>query len=418
LLPGSSYQVRVAAVNVFGRSAYLVGSATTLVVAASVPTGFTLDSVTSNKVTLSWSAPSSNGGAMITGYKIELSGDSGLTWTVIEDGGNNSLGVTVSSLASETAYQFRVSAVSVFGVGLATSPLTVVTQKKPRPAAPTGMQIIALKSTAVAVSWKAPVLPNGVKVSDYFIDISEEGGAWMTVAKKVSTMTSMSIANLHVASNYQIRVSAKATTGISDYLEISFTTLPSAPQAPNTLTFTDVSTSSFLLSWLPGFNGGDSIKSYLVEIRAGTSSWAIITRENSADSNFELKNLLPGVKYSARVKALNSVGISKLSPIYTVTTLSNTPSRPSSLALKSLSKTTTVVTWEAPYNGGSKVSDYQVKYSMDQGQTWSVATKTLSATTSLSLKGLKEKTNYWFIVAARNSVGLSEFSQVLSISTP
>ncbi|MEI7419703.1 MAG: fibronectin type III domain-containing protein [Actinomycetes bacterium] len=418
LLPVTNYLFRIAAVTAFGKSPYLTGSVTTLIAQASAPTALTVVSVTSNKVTLAWSTPLANGGSAVTSYLVEVSSDSGSTWTVVPRAATDLLGITANSLQAGKTYLFRVSAVTSFGTGQATSPLSVATTQLSGPPAPRDFKVSTIKSTGVAVSWKAPVLPSGVKISNYLVDISLDGTNWLTVTKKVSTTASISISNLQVGTSYQLRVSTVATTGTSDYLIGYFTTLATVSAAPSLLTANEITPSSFLLSWLPGFNGGSAVTNYIVEINGAGSGWVTVPHDISANSSLLIQNLLPGVKYSARIKAVNSVGVSKVSTTLIVTTLPTVPSAPEALTLKSSTSALTVITWKAPNNGGAKVTDYQVKYSMDQGQTWSLMTKAVSTATLLNIRGLKAKNNYWFTVEAKNSAGFSVVSQVLRVSTP
>jgi len=418
LLPVTNYLFRIAAVTAFGKSAYLTGSVTTLVAQASAPTVLSVPSVTSNKVTLAWSAPLANGGSAVTSYVVEISSDAGSTWTVVPRAPTDLLGITANSLLAGKTYIFRVSAVTSFGTGEATSPLSVTTTQLSGPSAPSDFKVSTIKSTGVAVSWKAPVPPSGVKISNYLVDISLDGTNWVSFTKKDSTTASISISNLQVGTSYQLRVSALATTGTSDYLIGSFTTLPTVATPPSLLTANEITASSFLLSWLPGFSGGSAVTNYIVEINGAGLGWATVPHDSSANSSLLIQNLLPGVKYSARIKAVNSVGVSKVSTTLIVTTLPTVPSAPEALTLKSSTSALTVITWKAPNNGGAKVTDYQVKYSMDQGQTWLLMTKAVSTATLLNIRGLKAKTNYWFTVEAKNSAGFSVVSQVLRVSTP
>src|SRR2546422_6070773 len=47
------------------------------------PTVLATPYVSSSQISISWFAPSNNGGAPITGYKIERSTDGGTTWNII-----------------------------------------------------------------------------------------------------------------------------------------------------------------------------------------------------------------------------------------------------------------------------------------------------------------------------------------------
>ena len=70
---------------------------------------------------LSWSAPSSDGGAAVTDYLVQdrISGSS--TWSTFADGVSSTTGATVTGLVNGTAYDFQVSAINSAGTGAASS---------------------------------------------------------------------------------------------------------------------------------------------------------------------------------------------------------------------------------------------------------------------------------------------------------
>lgn len=74
-------------------------------------------SIGNSNVTLEWVVPSSNGGATITDYIIEYSGNNGSTWTIFEDGVSSSRSATVTGLTNGETYIFRVAAVNSVGTG-------------------------------------------------------------------------------------------------------------------------------------------------------------------------------------------------------------------------------------------------------------------------------------------------------------
>jgi hypothetical protein len=67
------------------------------------------------QVSLSWTAPSSNGGASITDYTIQYSSNSGSTWTTFSHTASTATTATVTGLTNGTAYVFHVAAVNSAG---------------------------------------------------------------------------------------------------------------------------------------------------------------------------------------------------------------------------------------------------------------------------------------------------------------
>jgi hypothetical protein len=85
-----------------------------VVTVAGAPTGVT-GTAGNAQVSLSWTAPSSNGGASITDYTIQYSSNSGSTWTTFSHTASTAATATVTGLTNGTAYVFHVAAVNSAG---------------------------------------------------------------------------------------------------------------------------------------------------------------------------------------------------------------------------------------------------------------------------------------------------------------
>ena len=82
----------------------------------SAPTNLSAKAVSHSKINLSWSACANNGGAAITGYKIERSTDNGSTWsTLVANTGSITTTYSNTGLAPNTTYTYRVSAINAVG---------------------------------------------------------------------------------------------------------------------------------------------------------------------------------------------------------------------------------------------------------------------------------------------------------------
>ena len=86
--------------------------------APGAPTGLTATASGTTTINLSWTAPASNGGSAITGYKIEVSSDDGMTWTdLVADTNSPATTYPHTGLAAGATRHYRVSAINTAGTG-------------------------------------------------------------------------------------------------------------------------------------------------------------------------------------------------------------------------------------------------------------------------------------------------------------
>jgi hypothetical protein len=73
------------------------------------------------QVTLSWVAPTQDGGAPISDYVVQYRASSSSSWLTFIDGVSNTTTATVTSLVNDTLYNFQVAAVNSAGTGMPSS---------------------------------------------------------------------------------------------------------------------------------------------------------------------------------------------------------------------------------------------------------------------------------------------------------
>jgi fibronectin type 3 domain-containing protein len=132
-------------------------------------------------VTLSWTAPSSDGGSTITSYTATAS-PGGLACSTA------GLTCTVTGLTNGTTYAFTVRATNGVGAGpasnaLSAKPFTV-------PGVPQSLVASQNKTKGVNLAWAAPSTDGGSPVTGYRIYRRVFGGNTFSLLATVGTVTS------------------------------------------------------------------------------------------------------------------------------------------------------------------------------------------------------------------------------------
>ena len=184
---GASYIYRVSAITDAGPGAASTPSAavSTAAVKPGVPGSLTATAAEDmNTITLMWPAPTSNGGAEITSWKIEVSeGATVGTWADLD------LAVTDpadpmaddamysavhTGLTAGATYHYRVSATNSVGTGDPSAVAMATAVDIPN--APKDLTAVADGETTINLSWEAPDDNEGAAIASYKIEVSEDGG--------------------------------------------------------------------------------------------------------------------------------------------------------------------------------------------------------------------------------------------------
>jgi titin len=404
LTNGTNYFVRVSGINGAGIGYGIVGSGTPAT-AASAPISLAATGGVGS-VTLTWSAPTSNGGSSVIGYRVDSSLD-GSTWdSVTANTMSNGTSLTITSISGNnlitgTPYQFRLAAITSLGLGAYGETVTA-----------TSIEAVTAVDTLTAVSTSGEIVLNWFaasgSVSGYVVEVSTTGSTWMTLTTTNSSTLTYTANGLNNGTWYYFRVSATSSAGQGASAVIAAKPM-SIPDAPTSISATGI-INGVALSWsAPTNNGGSAIVGYMIEESVNSGVWTV-TNANTGNSatSANLTNTSGTVSY--RVSAINAVGAGSAS---TSATASTVPAAPGAVGVISLNpiNAAIAVSWSA---ASGSVSDYLIEQSTD-GATWSQQSVAYP-NTSETLTALTNGTNYLVRVSARNNGGYGPVS--IGTATP
>uniref|UniRef100_A0A8D1K5G6 Down syndrome cell adhesion molecule n=1 Tax=Sus scrofa TaxID=9823 RepID=A0A8D1K5G6_PIG len=179
------------------------------------------------------------------------------------------------------------------------------------------------------------------------------------------------------------------------------------PDQPR-LTVSKTTSSSITLSWLPGDNGGSSIRGYILQYSEDNSEqWGSFPISPS-ERSYRLENLKCGTWYKFTLTAQNGVGPGRISEIIEAKTLGKEPQFSKEQELFASINTTRVrlnlVGWN---DGGCPITSFTLEYRPFGTTVWTTAQRT-SLSKSYILYDLQEATWYELQMRVCNSAGCAE----------
>ncbi|MYK65109.1 MAG: fibronectin type III domain-containing protein [Gemmatimonadetes bacterium] len=414
-VPGTTWHYRVAAINAAGPGPESnTAAATTPAGAPDAPEELAARTRGTSWIEVSWKPPAFDGGARVTGYRIETRQDDNALWTVLlADTRSGALQYQHVGLAPGTTMRYRVSAINSAGAGVPSSVARATTDAT-IPDAPTDFAAAASGSTGIDLVWRAPRYDGGAPISGHRIEVSENGvDRWRVLeANTGSATTSYAHTGLQPVSTRYYRVSAINSAGVGASSEVAdATTDPAVPGEPGNLTATASGTEQIDLAWTPPpFDGGAPVTGYRIDVSAdGAETWTqLLADTRSTMTAFSHVGLTPGTTRHYRVAAINSAGAGRPSKVTFAATDATVPDPPVGLRAVAVDHSQIDLAWAAPdFDGGSAITGYRIEYSEDGGASWTdLVANTESTATGYSHTGLRPATSCQYRVSAINVIGV------------
>jgi hypothetical protein len=292
---GTTYQVRIRAVNAVGVGAESDAASGIPVATPGVPS---IDSVTAGDGQLSVAfTAGSDGGSAITNY--EYSTDDGATWTARSPVSVSSP-LVISGLVNGTTYQVRIRAVNAVGVGAesdAASGIPVATPGVP------SIDSVTAGDGQLSVAFTAGS-DGGSAITNY--EYSTDDGATWTARSPVSVSSPLVISGLVNGTTYQVRIRAVNAVGVGAESDAASGIPVATPGVPSIDSVT-AGDGQLSVAFTAGSDGGSAITNYEYSTDDG-ATWTARSPV-SVSSPLVISGLDNGTTYQVRIRAVNAVGV-------------------------------------------------------------------------------------------------------------
>ena len=215
---------------------------------------------------------------------------------------------------------------------------------------------------------------------------------------------------------YDLEIRSVSCFSTSNYAATEFTLGDPAPEPVKVNTFTTSATTknSISVAWDAPTNYGPSISSYDLRYKTGSDSYTTVN--NILTTSYEITGLTANTTYDIQVRAVNATGPADWStPAYRVLTDPDIPSQPDAPVAGVTAARQVIISWTAPADNGSAITNYSVRYRQTGVTQWIEAKFDTSLRREVG--SLTPFTEYEFQVKATNGVGDSPWSTSLTLTT-
>jgi Zn-dependent protease len=266
---------------------------------------------------------------------------------------------------------------------------------------------ILVRDHEFIISWAVPADDGGSSLTGYRLFVGLGTAPDTVLCLCGPDQTSLDLTTLTLGGHYAFAVvatNAIGASGMSNLVEATFATTPSAPLTPAAV----CANGQVTVSWSAPLSDGFSSIDYYVILQNGVELASHPTQVSAA-----LSGLAKGVNYTFAIEAHNALGLGAASLIiYQVP--ATCPGAPL-LHISEVDDDNVTLTWTAPADdGGSTILGYEIFYGNASTPLTRYGGLLSNSTFSLQITGLEEGVQYSFAARAVNGINESELSNTLS----
>ncbi|XP_043991411.1 receptor-type tyrosine-protein phosphatase F-like isoform X10 [Gambusia affinis] len=381
------------------------------------PSSFEAEAELDTRISLTWLWPVQD---QITKYELQYweAGSDSKKHVTFGPAGSHS----VDGLKPDTMYYFSLAARSEMGLGVYTQPIQARTAQSMPGAPPRKLEVEAINSTAIRVTWKPPIQVKqhgqirGYQVIFSRLENGEPRGQPNIMDVALPEAQEAVIGGLLAETTYSVTVAAYTTKGDGARSKAKVVTTTGAVPGKPTMMISTTMGNTALIQWQPPKEMVGELMGYQLQYKRTDEETFTSLELSKTKDHHTVTELHKGATYIFRLSARNRAGAGE-AYVKEISTPEDLPTGfPLNLKVTGLTQSSTQLTWEPPNlkERNGKITYYRVVYKDINNQQDNNSNTT---ETHLTIEGLNPDTTYDIRVQAFTSKGAGPLSPSIQSRT-
>ncbi|XP_078070242.1 receptor-type tyrosine-protein phosphatase delta isoform X9 [Mustelus asterias] len=331
----------------------------------------------------------------------------------------------LEDLKPNTMYFFRLAARSEHGLGASTAQISAQTMETIPSGPPRKVEVEALNSTAITVSWRSPV-PNkqhgqirGYQVHYVRMEHGEPRGQPMLKDVMLADAQEMIISGLLPETTYSVTVTAYTTKGDGARSRAKLVVTTGAVPGKPRLLVSHTQMNTALIQWHSPVETFGPILGYRLKFGRKDSELLTTLEFSERDDHYTATDIHRGTSYVFKLSSKNKVGFGEEIVKEIIIPEERPSGFPQNPHTESSTASTIQLSWQPPVlaERNGFITKYNVLYRDINSPNNRIELSVFSPETSLKLTNLKPDTTYDIKVRAHTNKGPGPYSPSVQFRT-